>query len=147
MIPPIPLGHPDDFVSIRKIIAVFVVGIAKKRVLFLTDDGSCRPVRIDFDNPVDLVPALVVLEHKGAAVLPPLDSRHIIGIGKERIVHHDLSFCFDNKEHGDIDVQGITRLGILHLMMFRLKLVVGGRFDIVNHPMITAFEAVGRQLF
>ena len=98
MIPAVPLRHPNNLFPVGEVKTIFLARIAEERRRLLADDGprlACRAV--DFDDPVNLVPPLVVFEGERPAVLPPDRRRNIIGAGKERAIDIDLLFCLDKK--------------------------------------------------
>ena len=96
MLPPIALRRPDEFLAVVQLIPHFLSGIARvgnqrpviDEGLALFGYQATRFARIRgyFDDAVDLMPALVVLERDRPAVLAPEDRLQVVGVGKERVV-------------------------------------------------------------
>ena len=120
---------------------------AEKRLWLLSDDRSrlsCQ--RIDLDDAVHLVAALVVLERHRMTVLAPFQRQVVVGVRKEPLVDHDLLSRVDVKEHWLFHVEDVTRLGVLERRVFRLQLIFGRRPDVVHVAAITRLDLVGGDL-
>jgi hypothetical protein len=126
VIPPVALRHPDDFLAVGDIEAVPLAGVAEERLRFLGQDRPrlCRG-RVDLDDPVDLMAALVVLEREGAAVLPPHERRHVVCVRERCVVDEHLLLRGDVEEDRPLRVEHVARLGVLERGVFRLQLVFG----------------------
>ena len=147
VVPAVALGHPDDLPAVVEVVAEPLVGVVEEG-LGLLGDHRPRPAGfgVDFDDPVDLVPPLVVLEDDVLAVLPPLQTGEGVGIGEEVVVDDHLPSRLDVQDHRDLFVQPVAGLGVQVGRVLGLELVLGGGFDVVHHPLLTGHHPVDRHL-
>jgi hypothetical protein len=83
VIPAVALRHPDHFFAIGDVVPELLARVGEERPRLLADDGAGFSIGgVDFDDAIDLMSALVVLERDGAAVFAPLQAREIVGVRK-----------------------------------------------------------------
>ena len=117
----------------REVAPEFLAGVAEEGLRLLGHDGArASRGRVDLDDAVELVTALVVLERHGRAALAPLQPRHVVRVREQRRVDDDLLFRGDVEDDGPLDVQHVARLRVLHRRVLRLELILGRGFDEVD---------------
>ena len=119
MVPAVAFRHPDDFLAVVHVVAELLAGIGERAVrgavgeerlrLFRDDRARGAGRRVDFDDAVDLVSALVVFEGQRPAVLAPLELGHRVGVRKQRVVDHDLALGIDDEDHRLVDCRAHRR--------------------------------------
>lgn len=144
VVPPVALGHPDDFLSVGELEAVLLRRVLEEGGHRLRDDGARLPGRrIDLDHAERLVAALVVLERHGAPVLPPDERRHVVSVREEGVGHRDLLRPLDLEEHRLLGVEHIAGLVVEERGVLGLELVFGRRENVVDFPAVARTHAVG----
>jgi hypothetical protein len=89
------------------------LAIVEERLRLLGDhDPGLAGGRVNLDDAVDLVPALVVLERQRAAVLAPLQSRHVVRVRKQRVVDVKRLLRVEVKQHGLLEIQHVAGLRV-----------------------------------
>src|SRR5450759_2868257 len=155
MLPPIALRGPDDLLAIIHVVAVAAapgeavrqgVVVNEGRALFVDQRARLAGLGIYFDHAVNLVAALIVLEREAAAILPPDRRREVVRIGKQRRVDLRLLPGGHVEEGRPGDIQRVPRLAVKDRAVFRLKLIGGRGFDVVNLPVVAGPRVVGHQL-
>ena len=152
MVPAVALRRPDDLRAVMNIEPHLLTGVARvghqwpvvdERLALLRDDSASLAGPVDFDNPVDLMAALVVLERERAAVLPPDRIRKAVRVRTQAVVDVDLFPACDLEEHRLRDVERVAGLRIEPRGVLGLKLIGGRRLDIVNFAAIARLHPVG----
>jgi len=124
VVPAIAFGHPDDFLTVVQVMAIFFAGVEKEsRTLFIDQSSSRAARRVHLDYPINLVAPLVVFKSESPAVFPPGKVRKVEGIRKERPVNIYLLFTLNQEKNRLFDVEWIARLGIAKGEIFWLQLV------------------------
>src|SRR4030095_2155283 len=133
MTPSVALRRPNNLLAVGEIAPVSGSGlseiaakwaIGEERLRFFTDDCARFPGnRVDFDDPINLMPALIVFKGKSSAVLPPHEIGKAIGIRKQAIVDDCLFLRINIKQHRLSNVQRVAGLRIVAGGVFWLKLV------------------------
>src|SRR5258706_4731584 len=91
MIPPIAFGHPNDFIGLLQIFRETLAGIINEGLAFFVDKClNAAVIRIDRENPEDLVAALIVKKSKPGGVTAPSQFGDRPGIGEKGVVYGDL---------------------------------------------------------
>ena len=126
VVPPIALRHPDDLLAVVDVVAEPLVGVVEEGLGLLRDHGPGLTGRgVDFDDPIDLVASLVVLEHDVLAILPPFQRGQGVGIGEEGVVDDHLPPRPDVQNHRDLLVEPISGLRVKEGRVPGLELVLG----------------------
>ncbi len=130
VVPAVALGHPDELHAVGEVAPEFLAGVAEEGLRLLGHDRARAPRdRVDLDDTVDLVAALVVLERDGRADLAPLQARHVVRVREQRRVDDDLLLRGDVEDDRPLDVHHVPRLRVLHRRVLRLELVLRRGFD------------------
>jgi hypothetical protein len=80
------------------------------------------------------VAALVVLERDRGAVFAPDQPAEIVRVRKKHVADHVHGLVRDVDNDWRLDVEHVTRLGVLHRRVRRLQLILGRGLDVVNVP-------------
>ena len=155
--PPVAFRHPDDLAAIVHVEAELLARIGQRAVggavgeerlrLFRDDRARGAGRRVDFDDAVHLVAALVVFEGQRPAVFAPFELGHRVGVREERVVDDDLLLRVEDEQHRLVDVEHIAGLRIEERRVFRLKLILRRRFDVVHFTFEAGMHLVNSDLF
>ena len=124
VIPAVALTHPNDFPAFIDVVPIVLRVIAVESGRRLVDYRSWMSGGgIHFDDPVQLVAALVVLKREGARILAPFDAGYRIGVGKECGIDESRFARGHVDEYGLRNVQRVAGLGVLGERPFGLHLI------------------------
>src|SRR6185437_4422857 len=92
MAPAVALRHPDHFLAVGDVVAELPARVGdvairrpvveEGRRLLVDHDARRATLGVDLDDAIGLMSALVVLERERAAILAPLETRELVGVGK-----------------------------------------------------------------
>ncbi len=146
VIPPVPLRHPDDLLSVGQIEPVLLGRVLEKGRHLLVDDGARLPgCGVDLDDPVDLMAALVVLERDGTVVLAPFEPGHRVRVREERAVDDDLCARGDVEQCRRALVEHVARLVVEERRVPGLELILGRGLNVIDLTAVTRPHAIRRE--
>ena len=103
VVPAVALRHPDDFLAVGEVVAIALAGLQRRGAAVVIEErlrlfGDHRArgagVRVDFDDAIHLVAALVVFEREAAAVLAPHQVGQVVRIREQpRVDRRSASGC------------------------------------------------------
>ena len=153
--PSIAFRGPDDLLAVGRVMAEFLAGvvlvhhqrpIVDESIALLRDQRASVPcLRVDFDNPIQLVAALVVFESETTVVLPPHERRQLEWIGEKSVINGDFLFRGDIEEHRLRKRQHVPGLWVNHRRILRLELIRRRRLHIVHQPVISGADTISYQ--
>src|SRR6185312_8695566 len=156
MLPAIAFRCPDYFLAVVDVVPVFPargkarpeIAVVEKRLGLLVDQRTrLAGGSIDLDHSVDLMAALVVLEGKAAAVLPPHRFSNVVRIGEQSAIDIGLLLRRYVEQDRERNVQCVSRLGVVNCGVLRLDLICRRGLDVVHEAVVARARVIRHQLF